>query len=258
MKRTERGQQNKMKLHLLKSVTLLWMFTALATISVFPQSNNAVAGVCDPKVKAPDYLLPEWPEYANVKVYIVGSDFNPAEIAAILIPITNWSAIAQASGSKVTFVYSGTVAMPQDCLNCLTLMRGRVHDNQKHAAELHSYVIQGERTILYARIVIDRVIPNLTALTNAVAHELGHNFGLPDCFSCRGHNTVMSLIRTSNGFAGPTPCDVAQVRRVYEHLRTQAAELKKHQRSVRVAKAIAVDEGEEPVEDDTPLVIPPF
>jgi hypothetical protein len=240
-----------MKLHLLKSVTLLLIFSALGAVSVFPQTNDAVAGVCDSKVKT-DYSSPGWPENAHVKVYIVGTDFNPAEIAAILIPVTNWSAIAQASGSKVTFAYSGTVAMPQDCLNCLTVMRGRVHDNQKHAAELHSFVIQGERTILYARIIIDRVIPNLTALTNAVAHELGHNFGLPDCFSCHGQSTVMSLIRTSNGFAGPTPCDVAQVRRVYEHLRTQAAAKK-----TRRVKIVLVDEGEEPVEDDTPIVIPP-
>lgn len=245
-----------MKRPLLQSGLLL-LFTALAALSVFPQTNNTLSGVCDSNVKAPDYLSPGWPENAKVKVYIVGADFNPAQIAAILIPITNWSAIAQASGSRVTFVYSGTVAMPQDCLSCLTVMRGRVHDNQKHAAELHSYVIQGQRRILYARIIIDPIIPNLTALTNAVAHELGHNFGLPDCFSCRGHNSVMSLIRTSNGFDGPTSCDVAQVRQVYEHVRRQAAEMKKTQRPAPVAKIVPMDEGEEPVEDDTPVVVPP-
>src|ERR1700682_361068 len=129
-----------MKLHLVKSVTLLLILTALAAVSVFPQTNDAVAALCDAKVKAPDYSLPEWPENANVKVYIVGADFNPAEIAALLMPVANWSAIAQASGSKVTFAYSGAVAVPQDCLNCLTIMRGRVHDNQKHSAELHAYV----------------------------------------------------------------------------------------------------------------------
>src|SRR6266550_9138963 len=100
-----------MKLHLLKSVTLLLILTALDAVPVFPQTNDAVAGVCDSKIKTPDYLLPGWPENATVKVYMVGSDFNSAEIAAIQLPVTNWSAIAQASGSKVRFVYSGTVAM---------------------------------------------------------------------------------------------------------------------------------------------------
>jgi hypothetical protein len=242
-----------MKLRLIKSVMLLLIFTALAAVSAFTQTNDAVASVCDAKVKAPDYSLPEWPEKTEVKVYTVAADFKPEEIAAILTPLRNWSAVAEASGSQVTFVYSGTTAQPQDCLNCLTVMRGRVHDNQKHAAELHAYVIQGEQTILHARIVIDPVIPNLTALTNAVAHELGHNFGLPDCFSCHGHTTVMSLIRTSDGFTGPTSCDVAQVRRVYEHVRMHASNVKKRQS--QVAKIVPVDEGEEPVDDDTPIVM---
>jgi hypothetical protein len=243
-----------MKLRLIRSVTLLLILTALAAVSAFTQTNDVIAGVCDAKVKAPDYSLPEWPEKAEVKVYIVAADFKPEEIAAILTPLRNWSAVAEVSGSQVTFVYAGTTAGSQDCLNCLTIMRGRVHDNQKHAAELHAYVIQGEQTILHARIIIDPVIPNLTALTNAVAHELGHNFGLSDCFSCHGRTTVMSLIRTSDGFTGPTSCDVAQVRRVYEHVRMQAAKVKKRP-AQQVAVIVQVDDGEEPVDDDTPIVM---
>jgi len=241
-----------MKHRPLKIVTLLLFFTALVAVGAHAQTSDTVASVCDAKVKAPDYSLPEWPQKANVKVYIVAADFKSEEIAGILTPLRNWSAVAEASGSGVTFVYAGTTAEPQGCLNCLTVMRGRVHDNQKHAAELQATVIQGEQTILYARIVIDPAIPNLTALTNAVAHELGHNFGLRDCYSCHGHNTVMSLIRTSNGFTGPTSCDVAQVRRVYDHVRTNAAEVKNRQ---QVARVVPVDEGEEPVADDTPIVL---
>jgi hypothetical protein len=242
-----------MKLRLVRSVTLLLLFTALVAVSAFAQTNETVASACDAKVKAPDYSLPEWPENAEVKVYIVAADFKSEEIAAILTPLRNWSAVAAASGSQVTFVYSGTTAEPQDCLNCLTLMRGRVHDNQKHAAELQATVIQGEQTILHARIAIDPVISNLTALTNAMAHELGHNFGLSDCFNCHGHNTVMGLIRTSDGLTGPTSCDVAQVRRVYEHVRMHAAAVKKRQQ--QVAKVVPVDEVEEPVDDDTPILM---
>ena len=244
-----------MKLSLLKVVSLILVFTALVAVSAFARTNDAVASACDPKVKAPDYSLPEWPEKAQVKVFVVAADFRPEEIAAILTPLSNWSAVAEATGSQVTFVYSGAAAGPQDCLNCLTIMRGRVHSNGKHAAELQATVIQGEQTILHARIVIDPVIPNLTALTNAVAHELGHNFGLRDCFECHGHSTVMSLIRTSDGFTGPTSCDVAQVRRVYEHVRMQAAEAKKHQPQPQIAKVVPVDVGEDPVDDDTPIVV---
>jgi hypothetical protein len=244
-----------MKLRLLKLASLILTFTALVAVSASAQTNDTVASACDAAVKAPDYSLPEWPAQVQVKVYIVAADFKPDEIAAILTPVSNWSAVAEVTGSQVTFVYSGTAAEPQDCLNCLTIMRGRVHSNGKHAAELQATVIQGEQTILHARIVIDPIIPNLTALTNAVAHELGHNFGLRDCFSCHGRSTVMNLIRTSNAVNGPTSCDVAQVRRVYEHVRMQAPEAKKHQKLVQVAKIVAVDEGEEPLDDDTPIVV---
>jgi hypothetical protein len=244
-----------MKLRLLKLASLILTFTALVAVSASAQTNDTVASACDAAVKAPDYSLPEWPAQVQVKVYIVAADFKPDEIAAILTPVSNWSAVAEVTGSQVTFVYSGTAAEPQDCLNCLTIMRGRVHSNGKHAAELQATVVQGEQTILHARIVIDPVIPNLTALTNAVAHELGHNFGLRDCFSCHGRSTVMNLIRTSNALNGPTSCDVAQVRRVYDYLRLHAADVKKRQPLRQVAQIVAVDEGEEPVDDDTPIVV---
>ena len=244
-----------MRLSLLKLASLILIFTALVAVSASAQTNDTVTSACDVAVKAPDYSLPEWPERAQVKVYIVAADFKPDEIAAILTPVSNWSAVAEATGSQVTFVYSGTAAEPQDCLNCLTIMRGRVHSNGKHAAELQATVIQGEQTILHARIVIDPSIPNLTALTNAVAHELGHNFGLRDCFSCHGRGTVMNLIRTSNALNGPTSCDVAQVRRVYDYLRVHTADMKKRQPLRQVAQIVAVDEGEEPVDDDTPIVV---
>lgn len=242
-----------MRAGLITSITLV-IFIALLAVSTSAQTIDTVASACDSKVKAPDYSLPEWPEKAEVKVYIVAADFKPEQIAAILTPLKNWSAVAEASGSQVTFLYSGPTAEHQDCLNCLTIMRGKVHDNQKHAAELQAMVNQGEQTILYARLVIDPVIPNLTALTNAVAHELGHNFGLRDCFECRGGTTVMGLIRSSDGLTGPTRCDVAQVRRVYDHVRMHAAEVKKR-KSQQVVKIVPVDEGEEPVDDDTPIVL---
>jgi hypothetical protein len=246
------------KLKPIKFLGVFLAFTALATlstaVSTFAQTNDSVASACDSKVRAPDYSLPEWPQEAEVKVFTVNGDFKPEQIAAILTPVRNWSAIAAVSGSEVTFVFSGTTAEPQECLNCLTIMRGKVHDNQRHAAELQAMVNQGAQTILYARLVIDPVIPNLTALTNAVAHELGHNFGLRDCFNCRGGTTVMGLIRSSDGLTGPTRCDVAQVRRVYDHVRMNAAAVKKR-KSQQVVKIIPVDEGEEPVDDDTPIVI---
>jgi hypothetical protein len=48
--------------------------------------------------------------------------------------------------------------------------------------------------------------------------------------------------------AKPTPCDIAQVRQAYQELKVR----------IRPSPSSRnrIDEGEEPVDDDTPIVIP--
>ena len=90
----------------LKSTGVFLAFTALiamaTAVSTFAQTNNSVASACDAKVKSPDYSMPEWPEKAEVKVFTIAGDFKPEQLAAILTPLSNWSAVAEASGSQVT------------------------------------------------------------------------------------------------------------------------------------------------------------
>ena len=102
----------------------------------------------------------------------------------------------------------------------------------------------------WASIVIDPLLTNPKALTDAVAHELGHNFGLLDCYSCKAKTTVMNQfgpINVANEMPGPTACDVAQVRAAYRQLVLQAS---------RAPMSKPVDAGEEPVDDDTPILVP--
>jgi hypothetical protein len=61
----------------------------------------------------------------------------------------------------------------------------------------------------------------------------------------------MSFIRKSKGLEGPTACDVAQIKAAYQELKLRVRP------APVVARIIIPDEGEEPVEDDTPVVIPP-
>ena len=55
-------------------------------------------------------------------------------------------------------------------------------------------------------------------------------------------------VNVSNEMDRPSGCDVEQVKAVYRSL----AQLT----PVRSPRAMVVDEGQEPVEDDTPVVIP--
>lgn len=132
-------------------------------------------------------------------------------------------------------------------------MRGKVFDKTKrHATELHTYSAHADQIMTWAQIVIDPVLTNPRALTNALAHELGHNFGLIDCYSCKSRSTVMIQFKSMNEpneMEGPTACDVAQVKAAYKELAVHVLP------SPKVDEV--ADEGEEPEDDDTPMVRKP-
>ena len=190
-----------------------------------------------------------WPPDTRVYVYVLQNDFSKEEISFLNTPIQLWNSVSEATESKVRLTYAGTTLKPRECENCLTILRGYVHNEKtRHGGEIRAFGINGTRIIHHASIVIDARMKTSESLKSAVAHELGHSFGLQDCYDCKDRSTVMIKFggfSLSNGVEGPTGCDVTQVRKAY-------IELKKHYRPVVAHE----DEGEEGVLDDTPLVIP--
>lgn len=187
-----------------------------------------------------------------MQVYVAERDFQPEELPSLLAPLENWNAVSETTGSRVNFKYIGSKASPQDCQNCLTIARGAVFDKKKrHLTELRAYSARNDRLMTSATIVVDFTLTNRTALADAIAHELGHSFGLRDCYSCKKKSTVMNQfgrVNTANEVPGPTTCDVAQVKSTYQQLVLQASRTSQPKK--------LEDEGEEPVDDDTPIVVP--
>lgn len=208
---------------------------------------------CKVGVEAPPVGFWTWAPESEIQVYVLESDFEDKELRSLLMALKAWNAVSDSAGSKVKFKFRGTTANPLYCENCLTLRRGPVFDKSKrHLTELRAYSSARNRIMTWANIVIDPLLTNPKSLTNALAHELGHSLGLLDCYSCRDRSTVMIQFKTvnaSNEMNGPSVCDLAQVKAVYQSV---ALEL----RRTRPPKPIVIDEGEEPVEDDTPVVIP--
>ena len=223
-------------------LTLVLLTSALAAVAQTP---------CKVGKNSTGFGFWTWAANSQIKVYTLGSDFSEIELPHLLKPLQTWNAVSELTGSGVKFEYVGSTSAPLYCENCLTLMRGKVFDKVKrHATELQTYSARGDQIMTWAHIVIDPLLTNPEALTNAMAHELGHNFGLVDCYSCKAQSTVMVQFKTvnePNDMQGPTPCDVFQVKAAYKELAVRV-------RPAPNSKEV-VDEGEEPVDDDTPVVI---
>jgi hypothetical protein len=232
------------------------LMKALATIILLLVAVN-VAGQtpastsCNTGRNAPQLGFWMWPPGSTIKLYVVRADFDASELPYLMKPVQNWNAVVASTGSRVTFDYAGQAAAPVYCENCLTIMRGPVFDEvRRHATELKAYSARGNQVLTWAHIVVDNALTNPDAIANAVAHELGHSFGLLDCYGCKTKSTVMNKLKRfnqSNDMERPTVCDVAQVKAAYR-------ELSVYVRPAPVKAEIA-DEGEEAIEDDTPIII---
>jgi len=226
-----------------------YILVAASFCNCFGQTTSVKP--CKVGKDAPAFGFWTWAANSSIKIYILKSDFGDDELTYLLKPIENWRAASIATGSGIKLEYAGTTTTPLYCPNCLTIMRGPVFNKVKrHATELQAYSAQSNQIMTWAHIVIDPVITNPEALNNAIAHELGHTFGLIDCYSCKAKSTVMNQFKTvnePNDMQGPTACDVAQVSAAYKELSIR----------VRPAPIIVegVDEGEEPLDDDTPIVV---
>ena len=240
-----------MKIRPIVTAALLALIVGIGVPKVSPQRNQMPAP-CLVGRQAPAIGFWTWSANSIVKVYVRTQDFDPEQTSSLLKGLADWNSVSQETGAGVKFEYRGSTDTELSCAGCLTVMRGVVFDKrQKHLTELKAYSALHNQLITYATIIVDPVLTNPKALLNAVQHELGHNLGLLDCYTCERKSTVMNQftgINKSNGLAGPTPCDIAQVREAYRELKVRVRPSPPNRN--------LIDEGEEPVDDDTPIVIP--
>ena len=220
----------------------------IAILAMGAVGQSPGSPVCKEGSQAPAYGFWTWATGTQVKIYLLESNFKTEEIPSLLLALQKWNEVSDLTGSDVKLGYEGTTAEVLSCQNCLTIMRSPVHNKQtRHGAELSVYKTSDEQVTKFAELRIDPMVSTPRALTRVLGHELGHGFGLFDCYSCKAQSTIMSQGLT--GPEGPTACDIAQVRAAYKDLNARY-------RPDLVRRLIPIDQGEEPVDDDTPIVVP--
>jgi len=235
-----------------RTVLLLALSFAGPGLQPAVSKTGVTSAPCRVGQQAPAIGFWTWAANARVKVFIVNAGFRPEDTSSLLNAINNWNSVSETTGSGVKLEYQGTTDHQLTCDNCLTILRGSVFDKTKrHLTGLNAFSTKHDQIISYASIEVDPVLTNSKAIADALAHELGHNFGLLDCYTCQKKSTVMNQFRSTNvpnDLSAPTSCDIAQVREAYNELRVRV-------RPSPPDRAL-MDEGEEPVDDDTPIIVP--
>jgi len=207
---------------------------------------------CEVGQDAPAIGFWTWAANSHVKVYIRSADFTTEQFPHLLSALKTWNNVLDETGSGVRLEYQGNTVAELSCENCLTIMRGPVFDKtRRHVTELKAYSAQRNQIISYATISVAPVLTNARALEDALEHEFGHNLGLLDCYSCKTKSTVMNQFKVVNkpkDIDGPSRCDIAQVKEAYRELKIRVRPSPPNRN--------LIDEGEEPVDDDTPVIVP--
>jgi len=207
-------------------------FSFLLVSLVFPlmvvQAQRPQA-TCTTNRNAPPVSSYHWPIDAEVKVYFVRDMFSFEQREALLEVMRTWTATGSDTGSGVKFVYAGENDGPVSCRNCLTVRRREVHKQDKHHYAFFNPLVMDKNGVLAsAWIDLDVGTTKPRALSGFMAHEVGHGLGLWDCTTCRKKQTIMNGfpgLNKDNGLLGPSPCDLATLRNIYQSERRAVGQL---------------------------------
>jgi hypothetical protein len=183
--------------------------------------------VCKTNRDAPPVGDYHWPADSDVKVFFLRDAFAPEQRAALLDAMDAWTTARSEIGSGVRFVDAGETEIRENCRSCLTVRRRDVFKQDKHHyAFFYPMVREAGGLLVSAWIDLDFGTTSPTALKGFMVHELAHGLGLWDCTTCKKKQTIMNAfpgVNKDNGLVGPSSCDLATVRKVYQEERRVAA-----------------------------------
>ncbi len=194
---------------------LLGAFTLSATYCVATSNVNAQCNNANCQNPPPWNAFSHWPQGAAVTVNI-DPNFTTAQRNAITTAFANWQTAGAVNQSNVTFTNNATPISGSNNYQ-VTKTNPNLPSSSPTDQGATEDVGNASGTALdHALTQLNPGITNTTALTQAMAHEIGHTFGLDDCYLCPSGTSVMTNARnglndTTSGCVGPSTCDNDEV-----------------------------------------------
>jgi hypothetical protein len=190
-----------------RGIALAVCLLVLALAGLSGTANAQSCDTCPPPGEQRISWTANTPVTVNINPYFTGD-----QRAAIEAAFNNWqNSPTNTTGVTFTFTYNSTPASGANThqVNYQTPNGGVAQ------AETFHFPNSGNNSLERAVTNIDPRVTNLEAMTEAVAHEIGHTMGLDDCPTCCDGTTVMTsndpgdYNDTTSGRTDPGGCDTA-------------------------------------------------
>lgn len=217
----------------------------LAVVLVAPLALRvSVQGNCVAPLTSANGALGAWPQSAQVNVVINANQFSQSEFNCLRTAFDNWNASSGHNGNQsgvrfnVTYsttpVVTGTFDNLTGGLNAYQVDRGQLDGGAggTTGGRGNDAGARGNAlSIIDSRVGTD---PNVgcQALTQVMAHEIGHTFGLGECppgqcqtpgltvmgpMACTDSTCTATDYNRTDGASGPTPCDNGKAQEVSQY-----------------------------------------
>jgi hypothetical protein len=164
-----------------------------------------------------------WARSAPIVVNINPNDFPTPELrAAIRQAFINFQSSPASNGVTFSYTYNSTPTVGPgnvQTINAFQVNRPTNYSYGAAQAAVGGGAAGNTRTSAF--VDINPLVTDPVALTQAMAHEIGHTFGLNDCNNCAPGTSIMTLFppgqynNTTYGRVGPSSCDASAISDIY-------------------------------------------
>lgn len=195
----------------------------VAVASHFLSGLSFFQAGCGYPPKSADGKVDAWPQGATVTVNI-DPRFSQGQRDGIKQAFANWEGTGSSNQSGVTFQFTSDSSPASGANTCQVNYQDPPSNLPNASGRGGVALTSGSNALTSATIYLSPSVTLQQAVTEVVAHEVGHTFGLDDCDECSLLDSVMGPAPVGTNpnrtgrTASPTNCDNQAVHEVGQYV----------------------------------------